>query len=456
MLCLTQVYKTNDRDKESLEDDKFDITEIETIPVDDTQNKDQHEKTARLPNIIFSVLYFIGKLKSYRLATHFVNEKVISKTLSEKWGKYKPWFCVWMVVHVIVMLLFSWNAIVRSRLDNPPSEQESSSDVYNNVDLVRGASTITFFYGSVCFLVHLISFIEYCHQYVKYRLSKPWTWYFILFILFGLCIIVEYAFVFETSSYQNFLLSYNIALGWFLLVFFLQVFEKFSFFTALMQHTVVHLLQFGVVLGILLVGFSLALFVAMQRAKPHEDEVVFEDIAETFLKMFTVMLGIGELSVLFSARQPIISVSLFVIFVLMTTLLLLNALIAVMSSTCSELTEKVSPRAHVQLQRLYTIIHLEMFLPNRFCATAGKKEKLRGISKSKASLERRMLVLQTEDEGMNDTTLRSPMQLIEEYFKSKKTSLKRKTTSKVNKNVQVPEATVEMESTLEIYEISEH
>ena len=421
MLCLTQVYRTNDKDKESLEDDNFDVTEIETIPVDDTQSKDPHEKTALLPNIVFSVLFFIGMLKSYRLATHFVTQNVISETLSEKWGKYKCWFCVWMSVHVIVMLLFSWNAIVRSRLDNPPSEQESSSDVYNNVDLVRGASTITLFYGSVCFLVHLISFIVYCHQYVKYRLSKPWTWYFILFILFGLCIIVDYAFVFETSSYQNFILSYNVILGWFLLIYFLQVFERFGFFTALMQHTVIHLLQFGVVLGMLLIGFSLGLFVAMQKAKSHEDDDVFEDIAETFFKMFTVMLGIGELSVLFSARQPIISVSIFVIFVLMTTLLLLNALIAVMSNTCSELTSEVSNKAHVQLQRLYTIIHLEMFLPNRFCAAAGEIQNVRDHSNPKAGLKRRILEVRTNDEieGVGDTTLNSIVQIFERLLPSK-------------------------------------
>ena len=111
----------------------------------------------------------------------------------------------------------------------------------------------------------------------------------------------------------------------------------------------------------------------------------------------------------------------------------------------------------VQLTKaLELVLYLEMFLPNRFSATAGNIQ-VRDVSKSKAVVKRRMLVLRTQDEmkGVNDTTRKSPLELIEQYFTSTKARLKRKTTSKVNEKVQVPEATAKMKSTLEIHEISE-
>jgi transient receptor potential cation channel subfamily V protein 2 len=51
------------------------------------------------------------------------------------------------------------------------------------------------------------------------------------------------------------------------------------------------------------------------------------------------MLGLGDIEFLYQARIPGLAVTLYVIFVILTYVLLINSLIAMMSQTCAVVLE---------------------------------------------------------------------------------------------------------------------
>jgi hypothetical protein len=225
--------------------------------------------------------------------------------------------------------------------------------------------------------------LEFCSPYsnLSFRL-----W----FIVFSLLLIVDViaavvSSVQGASSYENYCLIFCVIVGWYLVMFFIQTFKPFSFFTVLIQQVISDMVKFAVVMTIFLVAFSAAMYMIMQGADTDEDD--FDGYFKTCIKMLTIMLGIGEISILFSARQPILAVIVFVLFVLLTTILLLNALLAMMSNTCTGLMTNyggvMANKMHGRLQKLSVILFLEGFLPSCCCLIVGEVvEKYLGKSQT--------------------------------------------------------------------------
>jgi hypothetical protein len=128
------------------------------------------------------------------------------------------------------------------------------------------------------------------------------------------------------------------------------------------------------IMVIFLIAFSIAMYMIMQGADTDQDD--FDNIGKTMVKMITIMLGIGELDALFQLRKPILAVLVFLLFVILTTILLLNALIAMMSNTCTDLmsnhTGYSASKMHYRLQKLAIIVFLESFLHLKFCKRVGR------------------------------------------------------------------------------------
>jgi hypothetical protein len=160
-------------------------------------------------------------------------------------------------------------------------------------------------------------------------------------------------------------------------MFFLKTFKAFSIFTVLIQRAIVDLLKFALVMAFFLVAFSVAMYMIMQGADTEEDDFILFNT--TMFKMLTIMIGIGDLEILFRARHPYLAVFVFVLFVLLTTILLLNALIAMMSNTCTDLMSnyggEIAAKLHCRLQKLSIILFLEGFLPRYLCKEVGDKSK---------------------------------------------------------------------------------
>ena len=87
-----------------------------------------------------------------------------------------------------------------------------------------------------------------------------------------------------------------------------------------------------------LLSFSVAMYITFV-ATPGPLPEAFSHLGTTSMTMFKLMLGLTEVEVLYDAAHPWLAITLFVLFVLLTYILMLNALIAMMSNTCSLVSE---------------------------------------------------------------------------------------------------------------------
>jgi len=76
-------------------------------------------------------------------------------------------------------------------------------------------------------------------------------------------------------------------------------------------------------------------FMSSSPAPPTE----FATIWKTFLTMFRLMLGLTEVDVLYDAPHPWLAVLLFVLYVVLTFVLMLTSLFALMSNTASLISQ---------------------------------------------------------------------------------------------------------------------
>ena len=83
-----------------------------------------------------------------------------------------------------------------------------------------------------------------------------------------------------------------------------------------------------------LVAFSVAMHITYLPT-PGPMPVEFETVGTTLMTMFKLMLGLSDVDVLYQAPEQWLAILLFVLYVVLTYSLMLNALIALMSNTCS-------------------------------------------------------------------------------------------------------------------------
>lgn len=159
------------------------------------------------------------------------------------------------------------------------------------------------------------------------------------------------------EEHDNIPLIVAVICGWWLNVFFLSPIKYFSFFTELIKRVIIgDLIRFGLVIVFILVSFSAGMFIAF-RGTEKED---FASFSSTMMAMFKLGVGIEYISVISSARIPVVATVIFIVFTVFTYLLMLNALIAMMSQTCSLVLEEQYPQW--RLQQLSVVLFIEDIL----------------------------------------------------------------------------------------------
>lgn len=385
-LMKQEVYRT----KESMDEELFDVTEIETLPEEDDHQTDVHEKIQKESHeSILQYLAYQDTINAFRF-TDFFPVKV---TIRTKWKRYRGPFWIWFLFHFTFMIVLSVAAVYRSKLeDTTPGAKVRYMYPMLKDAFVTTVAAIGVVVGSLYIIQEVSRLWRRRFQYqvsgnvfkrIHKQLSSPYSNLFfrIFFVIFAISLISDFIAAAATSSssnssYENYGLMIAIVTGWYLVLFFVQTIKTFSFFTVLIQNVIGDMLKFAVVMSILLLAFSVVMHMIMQGADAADDRFLY--FFKSVITMFTIMIGLGDSDIIFSARQPVLAFIVFVIFVLLTTILLLNALIALMSNTCTGLMSNYgSVKAnviHCRLQKLSVILFLEGFLPSRLCLRVGEPE----------------------------------------------------------------------------------
>lgn len=323
------------------------------------------EKTSKSPCVPTLEMIFNSDAS---VVFKFIQFSPLRYVINRKWEYYKWFYLLWGVLHVLFIVGYSVYAVERSKLPRPifngPVSQKYLNQIHNSGYII--------FYLVLSLVVASVYLIQEIVRITRRRM--PWTWSHIMncyhngpfrlvLILFSICVIADFIWRMTDPNYDNYLLVCAMILGWYFLVFFLRALRQFSFFTVMIQKVLVgDMFRFSIIIGMELVAFTTAVFIAFQGTITSDNSNTLEHYGQLMVLMFKMMFGLTSLDVLFEARQPWFAVCLYTAFVLLTYVLMVNSLIAMMSNTCS----MVSQNREVQwrVQQLSIILFFESILPS--------------------------------------------------------------------------------------------
>lgn len=355
---------------------------------DDNYRTPQKDLSDTTDTIQITFLQMVHDL-STDTASKIISTDPVARIVKQTWKHYKNFFYAWWFFHFVFMILLTVVAVYRSQqldnvnIDSPPTFKYK---LFQNIPVT--------IYAFVCFLVSVVYIVFEIMAFskpgwrenletrkIKSAILHPYgnAWFRLSFVVMSLCLITDLIVAPASSLYENYLLIFAVVISWFLQLFFLRTFRPFSFFTFIISKVFINdMFPFFVVLALQVFAFSTAMYMSIQGSElaEAEDYVHFGRVSFTMAK---VMVGIGDIESLYETRQPWLSISIFIAFVIVTVLLLFNALITSMGQTCTIISDLMSrPNFnHWMLQRLAFIVYLENFLPNRFISSLDSPFEIR-------------------------------------------------------------------------------
>ncbi|XP_052222253.1 transient receptor potential cation channel subfamily V member 5-like [Dreissena polymorpha] len=414
ILRLRNVYCFLNNHDGLFDEKSYDITDIDTIATEKwaMEQTQKHERLKRYvaptnaegvsrekfspqttiscdPFALFrrqkrkSVLETMFDIKSSS-AFEFIQQDIVHHVIKTKWLTYRYFYYAWGLFHLLFMVALTIYGVYRAETyedilpqdgnistttsvsmttkSNPTLEQQGFLNVFMWIYLVVG---ILYFLQELFHLFfrvksyELVQLVNILHNGI----------YRIILTMFSVCLVLDVIVTRSITNYENHTLMIALITGWWFTMFFTRAYKKFSFFTVMIQKIIFgDMIRFSLLILVMLIAFTTALHMTFKGSTTSNTNLV--SFQHTMLLMFKLMLGLGEIEELYEARRPWIAVTLFVIFVILTYVLMLNALVAMMSQTCT----LVSENRHVQwrVQQLSIIMFFEGILPPFMKKQVGK------------------------------------------------------------------------------------
>ncbi|XP_033761183.1 transient receptor potential cation channel subfamily V member 5-like [Pecten maximus] len=317
--------------------------------------------------------------------------------IEAKWNLYKNTYIFWMVVHFFLMIVLSVYAVERTSLHFPKFPRAANSTATKNlvsVWIVNVSQWVEFIFGIIYFLIGVLLIFPKVKRPHRSRYWQHNIGYITMVLMFAVCLLLDSLLTFALEVHDGVPLVFALLTGWWFNVFFLRGWQVFSFFTVMIQRVIFgDLFRFSVFIGLELVAFTTCMHTVYQGQGIPNVEGIYSstevstllEFGSTMLSMFNLMLGLSNIGGLRDARVPWLSIILFIAFVLLTYVLLLNALIAMMSATCGTVLE--NRYEQWRIQQLSVILFIEdllcLFCMNRILRCPAKSTKMEIFHPSK-------------------------------------------------------------------------
>ncbi|XP_022322031.2 transient receptor potential cation channel subfamily V member 5-like [Crassostrea virginica] len=325
-------------------------------------------KTESILKMLFGIYY--NSQDAYRI----IELPPIKYIVVKKWEKYKWIFRIWMAVHYIFMVMLTIYSVENVKISIPNANGTNASTTSKN--FVSGFRWISFTVGLLYFFIAICLLVAKSRKNNKdYRFHN--LEYIIPMLVMSVAMNADAVWSAKGIS-NNIPLICALICGWWLNVFFLSPIEHFSFLTVMIKRVIIgDLFRFGLVIFFGIISFTAGMYM-MFRGTNEDDYTTY---GSTMMAMFKLGIGIADVSVLYSARIPWMAITIFILFTIFTYLLMLNALIAMMSQTCSLVFEERFPLWRIQ--QLSVILLMEDILFtccfHKFSRSIGTKKTIRGI-----------------------------------------------------------------------------
>ncbi|KAL3870520.1 hypothetical protein ACJMK2_038575 [Sinanodonta woodiana] len=307
-------------------------------------------------------------------AFEFVRLEPVSRLILQKWRFYRCLFYPTMAFHALFMCFLTWYAVKRSDIMRSTINDTGANITtqLNGMDDNYTASSNLFL--TTCSFINLVAGVAYFTQELirYYRQCLPFIWkrffnpyanngFRLGFVLFSIPLTVD-VLARYVEHIQHYLLVASVLIGWSLGLFFLRALPQFCQFASLIQTVLTgEILRFFGILVLELIAFSTAMFMLLQG--PDGDANFVKSWWTAFFISFQVMFGFSSIS-LRQSENVIILAILYILFVGLTTVLMVNSLIATLSTMCSKLFEADDEMIHLRLHQYAVIRFLESVLPD--------------------------------------------------------------------------------------------
>ncbi|KAK7501771.1 hypothetical protein BaRGS_00006857, partial [Batillaria attramentaria] len=399
ILNLEGVYRHLDDNDGLFDSSKYDVTEIDPVAFrlcldstkddsdrviganvilyDDTMNRevvDTRKMVRFQPSKLrdMSVMEIVCETDRGKVECAVINTGVVREMIKRKWFKYRPRFWIWAVLHVLFMILITTHAVYKAGLisddlrGQPPGDTEKA--------FVTAVAVMCLGVPVVIVPMEMMLLVP-PKQPLNPELRHHNGLYRILLFVFSISVAVDSIWFLAAGADNNYFLILALLAGWWFTSFFLRPFKKFSFYTVMLQKVVFgDMLRFSTILLLEWLAFSVGMHVAYLATPEPGPPPEFKDLGVSMLTMFKLMFGLTEIDLLYGSRNEWLVITLFILFTLLTYVLMLNALIAMMSTTCTNVSE--NKVRQWELQRLSVVLMLESMMPfERMNHNCGEKEE---------------------------------------------------------------------------------
>ncbi|OWF39932.1 Transient receptor potential cation channel subfamily V member 6 [Mizuhopecten yessoensis] len=371
ILNLPSVYCFENKNDGLFDEKHYDITEVDSI----TNYKSQllsGEQTVRPFNFkgvksesVFEMMF--GNKMRPKDIVEITEIPPLRGLIKLKWELYSKMFFAWMAIHLIFIILLSAYTVNLSELKFNPSNSGSTAESMpspHQVNYVNLCMWSSFVYGLVYVVLGVTAIIP---KFLQPNAKLYWKCnmdYISILMICGMGLLADIIWQFVDYEHNRVPLLISVLTGWWFNLFFLRGLKMFSFFTVMIKRVIFgDFLRFSVIIAFQLISFSASVHTMYQgknvpSIESNVDEPSYTKSFDTSLfTMFNLMLGIGGINSTKVARSTWLTNSLYVVYILSTYILLVNALIAMMSSTCSFILQ--NKFSEWRIQQLSVILMLE-------------------------------------------------------------------------------------------------
>lgn len=332
----------------------------------------------------------------------FIEMSPLRYVINRKWAYYRWFFLIWGCLHMLYTTGFTFYTVRRSEVI-----RHSNSTIIFQTSI--GSDTYVTFYAILSIIIAALYLIQEIVRIFKGRM--PWTLshlhncyhtgpFRLIIAVFAVTTITDVIWRVSDTTYEDYFLVMAMILSWWFLVFFLRGFRQFSFFTVMIQKVLVgDMFRFSIIISMELIAFTTAMFVAF-RGQQTTDENVTE-YSKFMVLSFKMMFGFTSLDVLFEAPNPWFAICLYVAFVLLTYVLMINSLIAMMSNTCSVVSQ--NREIQYRVQQLSIVLFFESILPLNLLRIVGQK-RVCGISDPESRMAKKEARIFMEVRSLHEVT----------------------------------------------------
>ena len=304
-----------------------------------------------------------------------LGEEPIKTVMNKKWQSAFKLYIFWGVLHVITMVVLTVVALHRKTktMDDDPklsfSELHEDGRKYVFVGEIFVAVISVVYLSPIFFqlgrLIYLAFKSRICRDPDFY--VAPWSVIFtgdtfwLVMHSFNISFLTYLAMHITRTSGEEVPLGLALLFGWYFILYFTRGFKSTGFFTVMLHRMLFgDLARFAVVFAVFLLAFGSA-FVVLFQGPPDGVPNNAKSLRHSLIAHFRLLLGLQDFTDLDESSDPPLAYILYLCFILLASIELLNMLIAAMSDTYAAVSEhEMNVWQH---ERLKAILMMERNIP---------------------------------------------------------------------------------------------